>query len=149
MLDKRGQGLSTNAIILIILGVIVLVILVLGFMMGWDKIAPWISSNNVDTIVNACDIVCLSNGIYDFCMKERDLKADDVKLKKITCNYLSKKKTEYGIQPCSSIPCNNVVFIEVTSKEVFESSDSCTGHEGKIIQALIEETLESRSCPAA
>jgi hypothetical protein len=69
-MNKRGQGLSTNAIILIILGVIILVILILGFSLGWDKIAPWVKKEtNVDDVGNACNIACSTNSVYDFCTK--------------------------------------------------------------------------------
>jgi len=153
MLNKRGQGLSTNAIILIILGVIILVILALGFMMGWDKFAPWISTNNVDTIVTACETACTTNSVYGFCTFGRELKTGDGKLKNVTCYYLSEKKPVYGIGACSSISCDNVNLVEVeeeTTEESFKSDDSfCDGHEGKTIQALIGDTLVSRSCPSA
>ena len=44
-MNKRGQGLSTNAIILIVLGVVVLVVLIGGFTIGWGQMAPWIKTN--------------------------------------------------------------------------------------------------------
>lgn len=147
MLNKRGQGISTNTLILIILGVIVLVVLILGFTMGWNKVAPWLSANNVDIIVTACEASCSTNSVYDFCLVKRDLKAEDVKLKDATCNYLSKEQTKYGIATCSSIPCEDVVFAEAVSVEELDSY--CVGNEGKIIQALIQNKLESYECPAA
>ena len=101
--NKRGQGLSTNAIILIILGVIVLVVLVIGFTMGWDKIAPWISTDNVDTIKTQCEVACSTNSVYDYCTKTRDLKAGEVEEIDKTCKDLS--ELSYGIGACSSIIC--------------------------------------------
>ena len=77
-MHKRGQGLSTNAIILIVLGVIVLTILVMGFTVGWSKIAPWITTDNVDAVVQQCSIACSTSSIYSFCSLERMLKADDL-----------------------------------------------------------------------
>ncbi len=145
MNNKRGQGMSTNAIILIILGIVVLVVLILGFTMGWDKLAPWFSKNNVDTIVIACEASCSTNGIYDFCMMGRDLKAEDTKLKEVTCNYLSKNQTIYGISRCSSIECDNVKFVGAVTVESLPNF--CSGNEGKVIQALIGDTLEGHSCP--
>ena len=119
MQNKRGQGLSTNAIVLIVLAVIVLVLLVIGFTAGWDKLAPWLgSSNNVDVIVQQCSVACSAQGTYDFCMKERDLtpeeKADE--LLDVSCYYLSEKKTMYGIESCKDIDCN--IFSEVVSAKV-------------------------------
>ena len=144
MQNKRGQGMSTNTIILLILGIIVLVVLILGFTRGWDKLAPWISGNNVDTIVTACEAACATNSVYDFCMVGRNLKAEDVKLKEVTCNYLANEQTAYGVNKCSSITCS-VVFVDAFV--VTDLPNFCLGNEGKVVQALIENTLESHQCP--
>jgi len=141
--NKRGQGMSTNAIILIILGIVVLVVLILGFTMGWGKLAPWMSSNNVDTIVAACEASCAVDGIYDFCMVGRNLKAEDAKLKEVTCNYLSKSQAIYGVNKCSSIACDGIVLVEALSVE--DLPGFCT-EDGQIIQALIEDSLISHEC---
>lgn len=110
--NKRGQGLSTNAIILIVLGVIVLVILALGFIMGWDKIAPWIKpKNNVQVVVDACSMACLTSSAYDYCTLKRELKTDGLpdNLKSATesCDYFSKTAgyESFKIAKCPSIPC--------------------------------------------
>jgi hypothetical protein len=106
MLDKRGQGLSTNAIILIILGVVVLIILVVGFTLGWDKLAPFLQTNNVETIKSSCVSSCATGSTYGFCTQNRTLKAEGVKLEDKTCFELNKTAyPEYGIEPCSSIIC--------------------------------------------
>lgn len=143
MINKRGQGMSTNAIILIILGVVVLVVLILGFTLGWQKLAPWFSKNNVDTIVTACEASCSTSGIYDFCMVGRNLKAEDTKLKGVTCNYLAKNQTRYGVSKCTSVPCDNVRLVEVAS--IGELANHCT-EEIITVQALIGDTLESHTC---
>ena len=143
MKNKRGQGMSTNAIILIILGVVVLVVLILGFTLGWQKLAPWFSKNNVDTIVTACEASCSTSGIYDFCMVGRNLKAEDTKLKGVTCNYLAKNQTMYGVSKCTSVPCDNVRLVEVAS--IGELANHCT-EEIITVQALIGDTLESHTC---
>ena len=111
--NQRGQGLSTNAIILIVLGVVILVILIAGFTIGWGKIAPWLSSDNVDTIANQCQASCSTRSVYDFCTKTRELKASDlpgeVKSKTETCYFFANEKTtnanytKYGIQDCPGL----------------------------------------------
>ena len=118
MLNKRGQGLSTNAIILIILGVIILVILVLGFMMGWSKLLPFLPSDNVETIKTSCTSACATGNTYGFCTQERTLKADGLPLgedgkvpKKVlgNCFFFSNSTNpdyvKYGIEECDSINC--------------------------------------------
>ncbi len=118
MLDKRGQGLSTNAIILIILGVVILVVMILGFTLGWDKIAPFLQTNNVENIKTSCGVACTTGDTYGFCAQERTLKADGLPLdedgkaqKKIdgNCSFFSDETNtdyiKYGIEECGSITC--------------------------------------------
>ncbi|GIU68530.1 MAG: hypothetical protein KatS3mg001_380 [Candidatus Pacearchaeota archaeon] len=109
--EKKGQGLSTNAIILIVLGVIVLVVLALGFTLGWNRILPFISQNNVENIKTACVTACTTQSVYDYCTANRTLKAEDlpggVKEVKNTCNFFATNPefSKYGIEVCSSITC--------------------------------------------
>src|SRR3989304_5251582 len=100
--SKRGQGLSVNAIILIVLGLVVLVLLILGFVLGWDKVLPFLSTNNVDTIVNSCSSACSTSAIYNFCTIPRQLSAEET-LKDVTCYYLSQKQQVYGVASCPSV----------------------------------------------
>ena len=104
MLNKRGQGLSTNAIILIVLGIIVLVILVVGFYAGWDKIAPWIKpDNNVQDVVSSCSIACSTGSVYDYCSKPRNLFAEGLS-EEGNCTFFSGTDFEkYGIESCAGL----------------------------------------------
>ncbi|MBU0958362.1 MAG: hypothetical protein KKB31_00310, partial [Nanoarchaeota archaeon] len=116
--DKRGQGLSTGAIVLIVLGVFVLVILILGFIMGWDKFKGIFGStdNNVDEIAQQCNIACTEGGQYDFCTYGRELKAPEGDLaeedreagsKTASCNFFATDThyMNFGIAPCPTINC--------------------------------------------
>ena len=109
-MDKRGQGMSTNTIILLILGIVILVVLVLGFTIGWSRLLPFLSSDNVNTIVTQCESACTTGEIYGFCTKERTLNDGEIKIPKMTCNILSseEKKADYGkygIGACPAITC--------------------------------------------
>lgn len=105
-MNKRGQGLSTNAIILIVLGVIVLVILAVGFMAGWDKIAPWIKkTNNVQEIAQACNIACSTNAKFDYCSFERTLDDGTIKILGNCLYFNSLENNKYGIVDCPGIIC--------------------------------------------
>ena len=147
-LNKRGQGLSVNAIILIVLGVFVLAILIIGFTLGWgtlkDKIAP---SNNVKTIVDSCSVACSISSQFDFCLAKRDLKVGDDSIKDVTCNYLAKNQTKYGIGICGSI-CDATTSL---SNNFFDKAAdiSCTDNAGKTVYALSKDgkTLLSKDCP--
>lgn len=105
---KRGQGLSTNAIVLIVLAVIVLVVLILGFTIGWNKLAPWISSGtNVDQVSTSCSVACSTGASFDFCSQNRTLtvEGEDVATD-VTCFELSGTQyAQYGIDECPEIEC--------------------------------------------
>jgi len=106
--NKKGQGLSVNAIILIILGIIVLVILILGFTIGWNKFLPFIGGNNVQNIVTACETACTTGAKYDFCSTARSVD-DGVNAKfDSNCNTLANdaKYEQYGIKKCPAITCS-------------------------------------------
>lgn len=109
MQNKRGQGLSTNAIILIVLGIVVLVVLILGFTIGWKSLLPWISTDNVNNIVTQCGIACTTESVYDFCSKPLTLKAGDLPGggKEVTgnCTFFATVEgyDKYGVQDCSGL----------------------------------------------
>ncbi|MBW6442606.1 lytic transglycosylase domain-containing protein [Patescibacteria group bacterium] len=93
---KRGQSLSVNAIILIILGLVILVILILGFSLGWGNINPFISKDNVNSMATACELACLSGSESDYCDLERVLRFEG-KSYQDTCQWFSEfGKTEMG-----------------------------------------------------
>lgn len=148
--NKRGQGLSVNAIILIVLGVVVLAVLILGFAVGWQKILPFISTNNVDTLVTTCSIACSTNSQFDFCIFKRDLKVGDDSIKDVTCNYLAEKQKKYGVASCSSVSCDGVARLldNTNSLYMFENqvkfseSEACgldDKNKGKILYVLNED----------
>jgi hypothetical protein len=145
MNNKRGQGLSVNAIILIVLGVIVLVLMILGFTLGWGTILPFLSTSNVNNIVTSCNTACSTSSQFDFCNLKRNLKADAVQFKDVTCNYLLNNQTKYGIQSCPNLPCDSVLLLKAQNQPVLNSR--CTGNEGKTVQALVGDTLISIDCP--
>jgi hypothetical protein len=106
--NKKGQGMSISTIILLILGLVILVILILGFVIGWDKIAPWIGGkNNIDTLKTTCSTACSTSGTYDFCSVKRDVKDGTNDKFQATCNELATRATYtargYGITTCPDL----------------------------------------------
>jgi hypothetical protein len=120
MLNKRGQGLSVNAIILIVLGIAVLVFLILGFAMGWEKIVPFLGGDTVDNVVDGCATACLSGQEYNFCTRDRELKVDGDLIAEDNCNNLATmpEYSEYGIDVCDSpsIDCSVETPAEVDTE---------------------------------
>lgn len=107
--SKRAQGMSTETIILLILGLIVLVALIWGFVTGFSGFKKILKPSNVDTIVEDCAVSCSLNNRYDFCSGERNLRAveDDLEVK-TSCAVLAgvSQFGKYGIEECSSITCD-------------------------------------------
>ena len=108
--DIKGQEMSVTTIILIVLGLVVLVILILGFRIGWSKVLPFLPSNNVENVVASCNAACATGNKYDFCTFERTLKAEGLpggeKEAKSTCNVFAtdtKNYINYGIEPCPGL----------------------------------------------
>jgi hypothetical protein len=111
-IGKRGQSLSINTIIIIILAILVLAIVAVGFIIGWDKIGSYIKpSNNVKEIKDACNVACATGSVYDFCTVEREIKIEKsitvetlvlVSGDKKTCEYYTSFPT-LGVEKCASI----------------------------------------------
>jgi hypothetical protein len=137
--NKKAQGMSVTTIILIVLGLIVLVVLIIGFTMGWSSIKQWIApSNNVEDIVQQCGIACNTNQKFTYCSEARELKSKDETLNDVTCYSLADKKGVYGISKCSAIECG--IYSNATSGKA-----TCT-EVGKDIQYLDELKVISYQC---
>ena len=155
MFNKRGQGLSVNAIIMIVLGVVVLAVLILGFTMGWKNIAPWLGGgDNVKTIVDACSVAGNTQSKYDFCTVKRELKTEDGTFKDVNCFALAgiKEFSKYGVGKASSITCDQLLSNEgIEAGARAKDKEPCKGNSGKDVQYLNSETktLMSVTCPAA
>lgn len=111
-MEKKAQGLSINAVILIILGLAVLAVLILGFMLGWNKLLPWFGErNNVDTIAKSCETACGSENLYSYCSVKRDLGDGTKTYKGVTCYMLANVPdfAGYGVKDCSNLDCKSVV----------------------------------------
>lgn len=79
--NKRGQDLSVGTLVLIVLGVIVLVLLALGFSMGWgnlwNKINIFAGASDVDTKRSACLTAVSSNQHHAFCKEFTKVRVGD------------------------------------------------------------------------
>ena len=146
-MNKRGQELSTTTVILLILAVLVLVFLILGFSVGWSKINPFLSKSNVDSISDACNIACNTNQNYAFCSQLRDLRAEDSKLKGVTCNFLSGNqnlKIKYNLAECPTISCNQILSSAITEES---AKTNCAEKSiGDIVQYLEGDVLKTYVC---
>ena len=120
MKNKRAQSMSTNTVVLLIIAVLILVFLILGFTLGWKKIAPFIKSSNVDKIVDSCNAACSLQSKYDFCSVPREVKGaekgDEVTTTCVVLATLDSEFSKYGIEDCSidcGLSCADIKIDEV------------------------------------
>lgn len=96
--NRKAQGLSVNAIILIILGLVILVVLIIGFTSGWKSFSFLKKSNNVDDLTKICQLSCDTQSEFGYCTSNKKLSIEDVNArpgvyedgKEYTCDYLVK-----------------------------------------------------------
>jgi hypothetical protein len=78
MINKKAQDLSIGTLILIVLGIIVLVLLVLGFSIGWsnlfEKINIFGGASSIGDVVTACNLAVTSQNTFDYCQNFRKVK---------------------------------------------------------------------------
>ena len=105
MNNKKGD---TNwVLIMLILGVIVLVVLAGGFVIGWNKLLPWLSSNNVETVVTQCQVACSTNSQYGFCTQNRTVNDGENDIHTdVTCEFLVTQNI--GVSDCPQVDCPTV-----------------------------------------
>lgn len=116
MMNKRGAEMATSTIILLVLGVLVLVMLILGFSVGFSKILPFLSGENIDDIVQGCKTSCATQSVYGFCSQNRTLVDENEKEYPDTCYQFSieensAKYLKFGIDKCPGLvdECKQII----------------------------------------
>ena len=107
--NRKAQELSTTTIILLVLGVLILVVLVIGFSTKWSAFKNLISPTNVDNLVEDCNTACGLNSKFSFCSAERLLRVNEDKLEtKTSCAVLTETSNfeKYNVEECSVIECD-------------------------------------------
>src|SRR3989344_6082380 len=80
--NKKAQDLSIGTLILIVLGIIVLVLLILGFSYGWSSLWEKINifggggSSIADVVIN-CNLAVTSNAVYTYCNDFKKVKVNN------------------------------------------------------------------------
>jgi hypothetical protein len=108
--NKKAQDLSISTIILIILGVVVLVVLILGFTQGWNTVKVWFTgggTSEFQQISSQCSVACAANDQTSWCT-ERTITINDTASETATCEWFSAKYS--AIDECSAmITCGKSV----------------------------------------
>jgi|SRR3989344_8336832 len=137
MTNKRGQDLSIGTLILIVLGIIVLVLLILGFSMGWsnlwEKINIFGGSSSVGDIATACQLALTSQDKYTLCEKTWKVKID--KEEKVL--YCSHSLVKSSLEPFScTTPQIQNQFTSACEKSKWTVADTCDSANTATIDGL-------------
>lgn len=111
--NKKAAEMTIGTIIVIILALVVLVVIVYGFTTGWSNLWEKITGfgggkDNVQSIVQSCQLACTTSSNYDWCTKERKINVESTDgkittLTENTCKALS-ADTKYGLT-CPALDC--------------------------------------------
>lgn len=81
--NKKGQEMSVATLVLIVIGIVVLVMLILGFSMGWSnlwaKVNIFGGGSNVETVVQACKLSASSGSTFSYCSEFKQVTINGVK----------------------------------------------------------------------
>jgi hypothetical protein len=146
-MNERGQ-MSVETFIGLAIGVVILVLAIIALTGGFGNLNPFISqSNNVNTISTQCLAACTTNSVYDFCSRTFTINSGTTTVNNATCNFLSNpisNQAQYGISPCTALPCSNIVIVSATTLSALQSQ--CSAIPGKTLQALVGNTVQSVNC---
>ena len=132
-MNKKAQDLSIGTLILIVLGIIVLVLLILGFSYGWsnlwEKINIFGGKTSISDVVTNCNLAVTSNAVYTYCNEFKQVTIDNKKeyvncedprvasgiTTKIDC--INIENTNYGSVTPAQDKCYNLIDSETANKD--------------------------------
>lgn len=89
MLNKRGQGVTIGTLIMIVLGIVVLVVIILGFTGGFEFIFGKIKllpGQSLETAAQSCKIAGENKLTVDYCLEFKEVEVGE-ETQFINCQY--------------------------------------------------------------
>ncbi|MEM4259164.1 MAG: hypothetical protein QXS38_00155 [Candidatus Pacearchaeota archaeon] len=78
MANKKGQEMSVATLVLVVIGIVILVLLILGFSMGWQNLWNKINilgpSSDISTVIQSCQLAASSGDKYAYCSEFKQVK---------------------------------------------------------------------------
>lgn len=142
MESKKAQNLSITTIILIILGVVVLVVLIIGFTKGWGSVKEFFTGggeSDFQKVSSQCSIACATGDEISWC-KNRTLEGVSGDCKWHAGTYT-------GIEGCSDITCPKDTTAKLCTKHK-DFADLCLEGEtcSDPIQGEFSDTAGGKVC---
>jgi hypothetical protein len=152
MVNKKGQEMSVTTLVLIVIGVILLVMLILGFSMGWSNLWGKINilggGGGVETVIQACQIAATSDAASSYCDDFKQVTIAGVK-QHVNCQYsdvaskLDKSLTcSAGNAEASAGRYCGRLYAAASNQSVYLNSDTWknTLYNGKSCSKYLEES---------
>ncbi len=151
-MNKKGAEMTIGTIVFIILALVVLVVLIYGFTVGWGDLWEQISGIgggkvNVQTVVKSCELACSTGSYYDFCQRGRDIIFAETETKQeINCHELLSRNV--GLS-CESLTCKSCIDFAGSWSE--ENVDCEEGYEDKTADSAdrFRESNKNKKCCVA
>ncbi len=112
-MNKKGADIAIGTIVVIILALVVLVVVIYGFTVGWGNLFQNIvgfggGEVNVQTHVRSCQVSCSTQSTFEYCSKKRSIVFDKGQkaIPDVTCENLALRNV--GLE-CDEIDCTTAV----------------------------------------
>ena len=128
--NTKGQDLSIGTLILIVLGIVVLVLLILGFSMGWQdlftKINIFSGGSNLESVAQACNLAADSQATISYCSDFKKVK-DNGKTVYANCEYSKIQTSLRSTLSCSSPTADRVKAqcLDLINAQKFKDRTAC------------------------
>jgi hypothetical protein len=105
-MNKKGAEMTIGTIIVIILALVVLVVIIYGFTVGWgnlwQRLTGFSPKANIQTHIQACQLACTTESVSDYC-KDRDVYLVDNQKEAIKMKCPDIVLRNVGLERCPSI----------------------------------------------
>jgi len=134
MESKKAQNLSITTIILIILGIVVLVVLIIGFTQGWNSVKEWFTGGKtIAPYVTQCSLACTTENTFGWCEDPIEGVIEE------TCVHLAQKGK---VSECEEIRCRCTQY---EGYQTCGQGESCED-ENKIQAGVDEVCCKMNTC---
>src|SRR3990167_7818143 len=163
-LNKKVQDLSIGTLILIVLGIVVLVILILGFTMGWENLWNKINvfgggTSSISDVTIACRLALPTSDTYTLCQRTWEIKEGNNPKEPVGCRdprvlqSLGKATTDNLGCTKSCVPKDAAFCTSITAPTTTTCTGACNTLEtptttGAKITSCIQSPSARTTCSA-
>lgn len=140
--NKKAQEFSIATLLLLVLGVIVLVIIILGFWKGWDWIfgkIPFLPGGDLATFKQGCNLAAKMDSSEDYCQEYKPVKLPgSSEAVYINCEYVQGSlektldcgETDYALEFCKNLKKDAKFMVGRVEKECVKSGEDWIWEQG-------------------